>query len=377
MSIIVSPGKPAKIARDPAVWTAEFTDPAVLKAERERFGRRAWTMLGLTRDLAAHGDWIRADLWGRSVFVQRFHDKLAGFENVCAHRFFPLRTEDKGNGPLRCGLHGWMYDAKGKVIGAPLCEELFGKKQGALDRHLKSIEVDICGGLVFGRLPPEPGDETPRPSLADYLGPFHAPVEKITGSFDPMGDIERTVAANWKICYHLTLEDYHIGIAHPGTFSANGYLPPGVFRYFRGDPHSAMIVDKTRIYDEIFADFRESCARDRMAKPSYIIMQIFPNLLLFMTWNGIAGVGLYTPTAPDTTFYRINYAQILEPDVELFTAEVKEGIMKYSTTLAEEDQLSAERLQQTAHQTWMEPMLGGQEERIAWFDETYAKFMAG
>ena len=147
MPITTSLGVPSRIERDPAQWSREFTDPEVLRAERERLGARCWTFLGFTRDLQNDGDWIRADLWGRSVFVQRFRDRLAGFENVCAHRFFPLKTEDKGNGALRCGLHGWMYNAEGEVIGAPMCEELFGKKASELKRPLKSIEIDTCGGL--------------------------------------------------------------------------------------------------------------------------------------------------------------------------------------------------------------------------------------
>ena len=54
-----------------------------------------WTFLGFVHDVAKDGDWFRASLATRSVFVQRFGNELRGFENRCAHRSFPLRTSDR------------------------------------------------------------------------------------------------------------------------------------------------------------------------------------------------------------------------------------------------------------------------------------------
>ena len=84
------------IERNPRVWAREFVANEVWRHEQTRISRRAWSLLGMTSDVAADGDWIVASLAGRSVFVQRFGDTLVGFENICAHRFFPLRTEARG-----------------------------------------------------------------------------------------------------------------------------------------------------------------------------------------------------------------------------------------------------------------------------------------
>ena len=81
-------------------WARTLTDPLAF-AHEQRCLSYAWTFLGFTTDLAKDGDWFRATLATRSVFVQRFGSELKGFENVCAHRFYPLRTKDRGNGPHR------------------------------------------------------------------------------------------------------------------------------------------------------------------------------------------------------------------------------------------------------------------------------------
>jgi phenylpropionate dioxygenase-like ring-hydroxylating dioxygenase large terminal subunit len=74
--------------------------------------------------VAADGDWFRASLATRSVFVQRFGPELKGFENRCVHRSYPLRDADRGNGPIVCGFHHWRYDHEGRALGIPLCDEL-------------------------------------------------------------------------------------------------------------------------------------------------------------------------------------------------------------------------------------------------------------
>jgi phenylpropionate dioxygenase-like ring-hydroxylating dioxygenase large terminal subunit len=91
------------MTRNYPIWARALADPASFEHEQMRLGR-TWTMLGVVTDVANDGDWFRTVLGGRSIFVQRFGNDLRAFENVCAHRFYPLRTKDKGNGPIRCGF---------------------------------------------------------------------------------------------------------------------------------------------------------------------------------------------------------------------------------------------------------------------------------
>src|SRR4029077_10417363 len=122
-----------------AMWGNSLVDDAAVRREQEKLGR-VWTLLGPASDLAKENDWIRATLGGRSVFVQRFGGELVGFENVCAHRFFPLRTEDRGNGPIVCGFHHWHYDRHGNVGGIPVCKDMFGVLPREVPAKLRPIE---------------------------------------------------------------------------------------------------------------------------------------------------------------------------------------------------------------------------------------------
>lgn len=112
-----APLEVAREARYPR-WAASAANEQAFQQEQARLGR-IWTLLGLTLDVAKDGDWFTAELGGRSVFVQRFGDTLKGFENRCAHRFYPLRTKEKGNGPIKCGFHEWAYNQEGRAVSIP------------------------------------------------------------------------------------------------------------------------------------------------------------------------------------------------------------------------------------------------------------------
>jgi nitrite reductase/ring-hydroxylating ferredoxin subunit len=108
-------------------------------------------LLGLTTDIPNDNDWIRCSLAGTSVFVQRFGTTIRGFENVCRHRFHPLRTKAKGTGLVRCDFHHWVYNQEGEAVGIPQCKKLFGVSPRELGVKLREVELATCGFLIFGR----------------------------------------------------------------------------------------------------------------------------------------------------------------------------------------------------------------------------------
>ncbi|MGH6725786.1 MAG: aromatic ring-hydroxylating oxygenase subunit alpha [Pseudolabrys sp.] len=336
-------------------------------------------MLGLTSDAPNDGDWFRSTLGGRSVFVQRFGNELRGFENRCAHRFYPLRIAETGHGVIRCGFHHWRYDKDGRAVGIPQCLELFGKSPRELGARLNPVEIATCGVLVFGRFAAPDADET----LEHYLGDGFAILQAMTAGARPTPRLTRAIAANWKLCFHMTLDDYHIVAVHPHSFGRSGYLKPERVHYFRFGRHSTFLESGS------LTALAAQC-RDGSYRPSdYRILQIFPNLVIAQlcvarTWYVF--MQQYRPATHDKTSMRAwafptpfpaMDANRLDRLLRLAARPWLPPFIRYFwSKLMREDHDVCERLQTNAHQIVGSPILGKQEERIAWFEEVYAEAVA-
>jgi phenylpropionate dioxygenase-like ring-hydroxylating dioxygenase large terminal subunit len=366
---------------EPSDWTKAIVDPAEFAREREQLGH-FWTFLGLTRDLAKDGDWFRSTLGGKSVFVQRFKDNLKGFENRCVHRNMPLRTQDKGNGKIVCGFHHWMYNQAGRAIGIPHCLEVYGKIPRELDARLTPIEVATCGTYVFGRFA-APGQKD---TLEQYLGEFFPVVAAMSQMPQEPSYFEKPAATNWRLGYHITLDDYHAVAVHPSTFGKLGYQDRRKMVYHREGLHSAFL--STNNPDEMTKMIAE-CRAGTFRSQKYRIVHIFPDMFIThlrsdsQHWHII--LQQYQPVAHDRTLLRIwvNPAPFPadHPWYERFTGPFTNPVRKHIVNhfvnkVIDEDNVVCERIQQIAGQIKETPIFGTLEERIVWFEDSYRKAMA-
>jgi phenylpropionate dioxygenase-like ring-hydroxylating dioxygenase large terminal subunit len=361
-------------------WARALVDPATFDREQARLGR-VWTLLGLTTEITDDGDWIRATLGGRSVFVQRFGDAVVGFENVCAHRFFPLRTKDSGNGPIRCGFHHWQYDRNGRAVGIPKCMEMYGKSPREMDVRLNPVSIQTCGMLIFGRFPsPDATD-----SLEQFLGDGFAILQAMCDRKTPPHLMTRKVAANWKLCFHVTLDDYHLVAVHPSTFGKIGYLDPASVLYYRFGDHSAYFHGAG---PDSLKEMTAEC-RDGSYRPSdYRIFQFFPNLIVVLVCAAQVWYTLviqYVPVATDRSLMRTWYFPAPFPaDGQNWRTRLIRALLApwlpfavryYHGTVSREDHQVCERIQSVAHQIEKFPILSLHEQRIRWFEEVYDRAM--
>ncbi len=376
----------------PADWARAMADPAEFRREQDRLSH-VWTFLGLTRDVARDGDWFRASLATRSVFVQRFGDELRGFENRCAHRGYPLRNAEKGNGPIVCGFHHWRYDQAGRALGIPLCEELYGVIPRELDAKLEPIEVATCGSLVFGRFP-APAEAVGAPtgappgateSLEDFLGPGFPILAAMSQMPAAPVYLTNPVKANWKLCLHITFDDYHGVAVHPGTFGKLGYLRRYNITYARFGLHSCSINHPDpQALEKMAAECRDGTFRSAY----YRIFQIMPNLILShfrsdgQFWFCL--VQQYVPLAHDRSQLRAwlypapfpaDRSKRDERTRPLTDPLRRLAVAHYFRKISREDHEVCERTQEIAHQLGEPPMIGALEERIVWFEESYRRLM--
>ena len=359
-------------------WANALKDPKAHEREQQTLGH-VWTLLAITHDMPNDGDWIRTTLGGRSVFVQRFGDEFRAFENICVHRFFPLRTADKGNGVIRCGFHHWQYNKDGVAVGIPKCKELFGVTPRELGARLKRVEVDVCGMLIFGRIPSPEATEP----LKEYLRDGYDILKALCDPKTRPHAHRTLVKANWKLNFHVTLDDYHIVAVHRDTFGKQGYLDNEVVRYYRFGWHSAYFYATG---DNALAEMAEQCRNGTYETDGYRIFQFFPNLLvvhLEAAFNTYVLVQNYTPTAHDKNLLRTWIFPCPLPHRKINRFDTIRGALArpflpyivpiYAKKITGEDNGVCEQLQTVAGQIERWPMLGAQEERITWFEETYNK----
>lgn len=362
-------------------WARTLTDPQAFSEEQRRLAS-VWTFLGFTTDLAQDGNWFRASLATRSVFVQRFGAELKGFENVCAHRFHPLRTRDSGNGPIVCGFHHWRYDRDGCAVGIPKCQELFGTVSRALGARLAPVEIETCGTLVFGRFAAPEKRET----LAEFLGAGFPFLDALSRHRHTPHRFETPVAANWKLNLQISLDDYHTVAIHPTTFGRNGYVDRANITYARFGPHSAFLNSREA---NAFEEMSAACADGSFRPRHYCIFQFLPNLIvaLFRSDGGFfhCFVQQSVPVAHDRSVQRVRvYPAPFATDHPWplrWTRPLSDPIRRrlvlhYVRRIMREDNEACERLQEVAHQVDRAPFLSALEERVGWFEQSLRQLVS-
>lgn len=361
-------------------WAAGLTHAPTFNDEQDRLGRM-WGFLGLTTDIPRDNDWFRTTLGGRSVFVQRFGEEVRAFENVCPHRFYPLRTGKRGNGVIRCGFHHWQYNQEGAAVGIPKCREMFGRTPREMGVVLTPVEIATCGALIFGRF----SGGTDGGCLEAWLGDIHPILDTLCRPSRRPRRLDMPIKANWKLLYHISMDDYHLVAVHGDTFGKHGYLPADGPRYHRMGMHSAHFLGGP---EDGLARMADDCRRDAYRPSLYRIFNLFPNLLVVQFQAGPAWhliVQHLLPQAPDRTLSRAwSFAVPCAPeDRTPFHALVRRAaepvvglvVPRYMRKIFREDNVVCEAVQQVAPQIRGMPILARHETRIRWFEEAYAEAM--
>jgi phenylpropionate dioxygenase-like ring-hydroxylating dioxygenase large terminal subunit len=103
-----------------------------------------WYPIARSRDLKP-GKTLAVSFAGEPIVLARSADgQLFALEDRCAHRQVPLHLGVVSNCSIKCGYHGWEYDANGKCISVPYID--MSKTKPNRVRHYPSREAY---GLVF------------------------------------------------------------------------------------------------------------------------------------------------------------------------------------------------------------------------------------
>ena len=151
-----------------------YSDPAVLRLERERIFRRTWQYAGRVDQVAEPGAFFTCNLGGIPIVVVRDkEDGLRAFLNVCRHRGSLVCEGEGKRETLQCPYHAWTYDLDGSLRAAPRSDREPGFDKSELG--LVPVSVDSWGPFVF--VNPD-GEAAP---LADTLGELPELVAAVRG----------------------------------------------------------------------------------------------------------------------------------------------------------------------------------------------------
>jgi choline monooxygenase len=305
-----------------------YSDPAVLRLERERIFARAWQYAGRADQVAEPGAFFTCDLGGVPVVVVRGKDgELRAFFNVCRHRGSLVCEGEGRRETLQCPYHAWTYDLDGSLRAAPRSDREPGFDKDGLG--LVPVSVGAWGPFVF--VNPD-GDAAP---LADTLGDLPALVAGAGLDVDGLRFLKRSTSeyeANWKVCSENFLECYHCQVAHPG------------FSKVVDVSVDAYVLEASPTFSTQYGPVRESWRGDFDPRGPIARGQfhfLWPNVTInLMPGHPNLSIGPIVPAGPERTTRFLDY--FVGPDVEQAWID---DMLEFDDQVGREDTVLVERVQ--------------------------------
>lgn len=206
--------------------------PATLYGNKDIYDRekrnvfaRCWVFLAHESEIPAKGDYVLRKIGEDSFVVVRDEQgEINVLFDACRHRGVQICRADAGNtSHFRCPYHGWTYDTKGNLIGAPLWKNAFGGMDKSSNGLIGAAKVESKHGLIFATL------DASAPSLDDYLGGMGWYLDLVFGlnehGVEVLGAPQRFVIdANWKSgADNFSGDDYHLGTLHKSVWEIGAF----------------------------------------------------------------------------------------------------------------------------------------------------------
>jgi choline monooxygenase len=180
----------------PVSW---YFDPEILEMERRELFGAGPTYAAHVSQLKNDGDYTVLGGQQQGRVAVRHEGRVQLLSNICRHRQAELLSGCGHAKNIVCPIHNWAYDLDGCQLAAPHFRENPGLD---LDR----AELIEWNGLLF---------EGPR-DIRQQLAPLASWTELSTSDYVLERIDEEEHDLNWKAFLDVYLEDYHIGVVHPG-----------------------------------------------------------------------------------------------------------------------------------------------------------------
>jgi choline monooxygenase len=189
-----------------------YTSPEIYELEREQIFMKDWICCGRVEALEKPGDYVSLDLMGEPFVITRSQDgELCAFSNTCLHRAVAVAPPGAGNRrAFACPFHGWSYDLKGQLIGAPRMDqaECFDKREC----RLPQLRVDEWQGWVFVCF------DRGAPPLAEHVATLERDFAFMRQQHCRLAvTTVNEIDCNWKLVVENLIDLYHVNVVHKTT----------------------------------------------------------------------------------------------------------------------------------------------------------------
>lgn len=180
----------------PVSW---YFDPEILKIERQHLFAPGPKYGGHTSLVRKDGDYFTLGGQQTGKLLVRSNGQPHLVSNSCRHRQAEMLTGCGNTKNIVCPVHNWAYDLDGRQLAAP-----HFKENPCLD--LERTALTEWNGLLFAG---------PR-DIHREVSPLASWTELDTTNYTLERVDEEEHDLNWKVFLEVYLEDYHIGVVHPG-----------------------------------------------------------------------------------------------------------------------------------------------------------------
>jgi phenylpropionate dioxygenase-like ring-hydroxylating dioxygenase large terminal subunit len=204
---------------------AIFGNESLHDRELDRIFARCWVFLAHESEIAECGDYVLRKIGEDDFIVIRDEDgEINVLLDACRHRGVQVCRADAGNtSHFRCPYHGWTYDTKGHLVGAPMWKQALNGVDKSCNSLARAAKVESYHGFIFATL-----DES-APTFREYLGGMAWYLDLLFGlnehGVEMVAPPQRFVFdADWKTgSENFSGDDYHLGTLHRSVWEIGSF----------------------------------------------------------------------------------------------------------------------------------------------------------
>ena len=223
-----------------------YSSPEIYAMEIEKIFMKDWLCVGREEQYEKAGDYRALSVAGEPLLIcQDEAGTLNAYANVCRHRGVEVAWGQGNQKEFTCPYHAWVYDLKGKLVGAP-----YNKGVSGFDFkncRLPRVKLETWAGYIFVNFDPDSvslpeflGDDEGVQKAADLLHPEWTRVaDEYTFELD----------CNWKFLPENLMDIYHAKAVHGQSFAKKFTTDGFDFRLTKGGRYHAQYDSLTMAPD--------------------------------------------------------------------------------------------------------------------------------